>query len=63
MYFQKWIDRCQHNIAVKSMGSEMSFARKWMELEIIIIIEISQTQTHTECFLSSVECRFEKKTK
>jgi hypothetical protein len=34
----------------------MSFAGKWMELEIMIN-KISQTQTNISCFLSGVESR------
>jgi hypothetical protein len=39
----------------------MSFARKWIELEITMLSEISQTQTHVTCFLSCTEFRGEGK--
>jgi hypothetical protein len=39
----------------------MSFARKWMELEINILSEISQIQTNNTCFLLQAEFRFKKR--
>jgi replication-associated recombination protein RarA len=40
----------------------MSFARKWMELKIIMVSEIARLRkTNTECFLSYVEARSKEK--
>jgi hypothetical protein len=36
----------------------MAFAGKWLELEIIVLSKISQTQTNIACFLSYADSRF-----
>jgi hypothetical protein len=38
----------------------ISFAEKWMELEVIMSSELSQTKTNTKCF-SYVEARAKEK--
>jgi hypothetical protein len=39
----------------------MSFSGKWMGLEVMMLSEISQTQTSIMCFLAYVESRFKKR--
>jgi hypothetical protein len=37
---------------VKKLNKRMSFAGKWMELEVIMLSEVSQTQKDKYCVLS-----------
>lgn len=53
---QMW---CRYRIKAHSAVRKnriVSFARKWMGLEIII--KVSQTQTNITCFISYVQPRF-----
>jgi hypothetical protein len=58
---REWIKKMWY-IKIKIM-TKMSFAGKWMELEIIMLSEISQTQKdkHHMFFLSHMESRFKGK--
>jgi hypothetical protein len=39
----------------------MSYVVKWMELEIVMLSKVSQSQTNITCFLSLEESRSEKR--
>jgi hypothetical protein len=66
MTYNWWIDQetvvCIHNLEYYSaIGITTCFEGKWMQLEDIMLSEVSQEQKHkATCFLSHMEDRFKR---